>query len=73
MTHTKNHCSTPDQLLTFLRGQLSAGEEAELQQHLDDCVSGRESGRKHSGRRQRVERSQRVFREWCFACFDERY
>ncbi len=42
MTQTKNHCSTPDQLLTFLRGQLSAREEAELQQHLDDCVLCRE-------------------------------
>ncbi len=42
MTHTKQHCSTPDQLLTFLRGQLSVLEEAELQQHLNDCVACRE-------------------------------
>ncbi len=42
MTQTKQQCSTPDQLLTFLRGQLSVREEAELQQHLDDCVACRE-------------------------------
>ncbi len=42
MTQTKQHCSTADQLLTFLRGQLSSREEAELQQHLDDCVACRE-------------------------------
>lgn len=42
MTQTKQDCSTPDQLLTFLRGQLSAREEADLQHHLDDCVSCRE-------------------------------
>jgi uncharacterized protein (TIGR03067 family) len=42
MTQTKQQCSTPDQLLTFLRGQLSAREEADLQHHLDDCVACRE-------------------------------
>ncbi len=42
MTQTKQQCSTPDQLLTFLRGQLSFREEAELQQHLDACVACRE-------------------------------
>ncbi len=42
MTHTKQHCSTHDQLLTFLRGQLGVREETELQQHLDDCISCRE-------------------------------
>ncbi len=41
MTQTKQQCSTPDQLLTFLRGQLGAREEADLQQHLNDCVSCR--------------------------------
>jgi serine/threonine protein kinase len=39
---TQQHCSTPDQLLTFLRGQLSVQEEAELQLHLNDCVLCRE-------------------------------
>ena len=42
MTQTKQQCSTTDQLLNFLRGQLSAREEADLQHHLDDCVSCRE-------------------------------
>lgn len=42
MTQTKQQCSSPDQLLTFLRGQLSPREEADLQHHLDDCVSCRE-------------------------------
>ncbi len=42
MTQTKQHCSTADQLLTFLRGQLSSREESELQQHLDNCVACRE-------------------------------
>jgi len=42
MTQTKQNCSTHDQLLAFLRGQLSAREEAELQQHLNECVSCRE-------------------------------
>ncbi len=42
MTQTTKQCSTPGQLLSFLRGQLSASEEAELQQHLDDCVLCRE-------------------------------
>ena len=42
MTQTKQNCRTHDQLLTFLRGQLSAREEADLQHHLDDCVSCRE-------------------------------
>ncbi len=42
MTLTKQPCNTPDQLLTFLRGQMSAREETELQQHLNDCVACRE-------------------------------
>lgn len=42
MTQTQQHCSTPDHLLTFLRGQLSAQEESELQLHLNDCVVCRE-------------------------------
>ena len=42
MTQTKQQCSTPDQFLTFLRGQLSAREEADLQHHLDDCDACRE-------------------------------
>ncbi len=43
MTSTKQHCSNTDRLLTFLRGQVSAHEEAKIQQHLDDCVWCRES------------------------------
>jgi serine/threonine protein kinase len=42
MTQTQQHCSTPDHLLTFLRGQLSSQEESELQIHLNDCVLCRE-------------------------------
>lgn len=42
MTQTQQHCSTPDHLLTFLRGQLSSQKESELQQHLNDCVVCRE-------------------------------
>ncbi len=41
MRQTQHHCSTNDQLLTFLRGQLSAQEESELQLHLNECVSCR--------------------------------
>ncbi|QDV44516.1 hypothetical protein Enr13x_43820 [Stieleria neptunia] len=42
MTQTQQHCSPPDHLLTFLRGQLSPQEESELQLHLNDCVLCRE-------------------------------
>ncbi|MEZ6138400.1 MAG: protein kinase [Pirellulaceae bacterium] len=42
MTQTQQHCSTPDHLLTFLRGQLNSREESELQLHLNDCVVCRE-------------------------------
>jgi serine/threonine protein kinase len=42
MTQTQQHCSTPDHLLTFLRGRLSSQEESELQLHLNDCVLCRE-------------------------------
>ncbi len=42
MTQTQQHCSTPDQLLTFMRGQLSVQEESELQLQLNDCVLCRE-------------------------------
>ncbi len=42
MARAQQYCSTPDQLLTFLRGQLSLQAETELQQHLDECVSCRE-------------------------------
>lgn len=42
MIQTQEHCSTPDQLLALLRGQLSSIEESGLQQHLDDCMSCRE-------------------------------
>jgi anti-sigma factor RsiW len=42
MTQTQQHCSTPDQLHTFLRGQLSSQKESELQLHLNDCVLCRE-------------------------------
>ena len=42
MTQTQQQCSTADQLLIFLRGQLSPQKESELQLHLNDCVICRE-------------------------------
>jgi hypothetical protein len=38
MTQAQQQCSTPEELLTFLRGQLSPQEESELQLHLNDCL-----------------------------------
>ncbi|XZE20706.1 protein kinase domain-containing protein [Pirellulaceae bacterium SH449] len=37
MAQTQLHCSNPNYLHTFLRGQLSSQEEYELQIHLNDC------------------------------------
>jgi serine/threonine protein kinase len=42
MIQTQQHCRTPDQLLTFLRGQLGSRDECDLQLHLNDCVLCRE-------------------------------
>lgn len=41
MTKTNQQCHSPDNILAFLRGQLTSSEEESLQLHLDDCVSCR--------------------------------
>ncbi|MFO1064982.1 MAG: protein kinase [Pirellulales bacterium] len=42
MTQAHLHCSTPEQIQRFLRGELSSGDDESFQLHLDECTVCRE-------------------------------